>query len=195
MIDHIGVAVSNMERAKAFYLNALRPLGIGVIMEVSAEETGAKRMPVSVPTGKRSSGSAQAGSPKAEPMSRSWRARAPRSTRSTGRRWPRADGTMARRGSGPTTMPITTAPSSSTLTATISKPCAIGQDEGAFSAASASINCACLKPPPASSPRRVSRSSRLSWRSRPWAALSPVCAVGRRACLRARRSIRAPWRA
>jgi catechol 2,3-dioxygenase-like lactoylglutathione lyase family enzyme len=40
MIDHIGVAVSNMERAKAFYLNALRPLGIGVIMEVSAEETG-----------------------------------------------------------------------------------------------------------------------------------------------------------
>ncbi len=40
MIDHIGVAVSNMERAKAFYLNALRPLGIGAIMELSAEETG-----------------------------------------------------------------------------------------------------------------------------------------------------------
>ncbi len=40
MIDHIGLAVSNMERAKAFYLNALKPLGIGVIMEVSAEETG-----------------------------------------------------------------------------------------------------------------------------------------------------------
>jgi catechol 2,3-dioxygenase-like lactoylglutathione lyase family enzyme len=40
MIDHIGLAVSNMERAKAFYLNALEPLGIGVIMEVSAEETG-----------------------------------------------------------------------------------------------------------------------------------------------------------
>ncbi len=41
MIDHIGLAVSNLDRAKAFYLNALRPLGIGVIMEVSAEETGA----------------------------------------------------------------------------------------------------------------------------------------------------------
>jgi len=40
MIDHIGVAVSNMERAKAFYLNALERLGIGVLMEVSAEETG-----------------------------------------------------------------------------------------------------------------------------------------------------------
>ena len=40
MIDHIGLAVSSMERAKAFYLSALRPLGIGVIMEVTAEQTG-----------------------------------------------------------------------------------------------------------------------------------------------------------
>jgi catechol 2,3-dioxygenase-like lactoylglutathione lyase family enzyme len=40
MIDHIGFAVSNIEQAKAFYLNALRPLGIVVIMEVSAAETG-----------------------------------------------------------------------------------------------------------------------------------------------------------
>jgi catechol 2,3-dioxygenase-like lactoylglutathione lyase family enzyme len=40
MIDHIGLAVSNMERAKAFYLNALERLGIGVLIEVSAEETG-----------------------------------------------------------------------------------------------------------------------------------------------------------
>ncbi len=41
MIDHIGVSVADMSRAKAFYLSALKPLGIGVIMEVSAEETGA----------------------------------------------------------------------------------------------------------------------------------------------------------
>jgi catechol 2,3-dioxygenase-like lactoylglutathione lyase family enzyme len=40
MIDHIGVAVADMERAKAFYAGALQPLGIGVIMEVSAEQTG-----------------------------------------------------------------------------------------------------------------------------------------------------------
>jgi len=40
MIDHIGLAVSNMERSKAFYSNALKPLGIGVIMEVPAEQTG-----------------------------------------------------------------------------------------------------------------------------------------------------------
>jgi catechol 2,3-dioxygenase-like lactoylglutathione lyase family enzyme len=41
MIDHIGVAVADIDRAKAFYTRALQPLGIRVIMEVSAEETGA----------------------------------------------------------------------------------------------------------------------------------------------------------
>jgi catechol 2,3-dioxygenase-like lactoylglutathione lyase family enzyme len=41
MIDHIGFAVSNVELSKAFYVNALKPLGISVIMEVSAEQTGA----------------------------------------------------------------------------------------------------------------------------------------------------------
>jgi catechol 2,3-dioxygenase-like lactoylglutathione lyase family enzyme len=40
MIDHIGFAVSNMERSKNFYVDALKPLGIGVIMEVTAEQTG-----------------------------------------------------------------------------------------------------------------------------------------------------------
>ena len=41
MIDHIGLAVKDMDRAKAFYMGALKPLGIGVIMEVTAEQTGA----------------------------------------------------------------------------------------------------------------------------------------------------------
>ena len=41
MIDHIGFAVSNMERSKTFYSSALKPLGIGVMMEVTAEQTGA----------------------------------------------------------------------------------------------------------------------------------------------------------
>jgi catechol 2,3-dioxygenase-like lactoylglutathione lyase family enzyme len=40
MIDHIGFAVSSVEHSKAFYVNALKPLGISVIMEVSAEDTG-----------------------------------------------------------------------------------------------------------------------------------------------------------
>ena len=41
MIDHIGFAASNMERSKTFYVDALKPLGIGVVMEVTAEQTGA----------------------------------------------------------------------------------------------------------------------------------------------------------
>lgn len=41
MIDHIGFAVSDMNHAKAFYIAALKPLGIGVIMEITAEQTGA----------------------------------------------------------------------------------------------------------------------------------------------------------
>jgi catechol 2,3-dioxygenase-like lactoylglutathione lyase family enzyme len=40
MIDHIGFAVSNMDRSKIFYVNALAPLGVVVIMEVTAAQTG-----------------------------------------------------------------------------------------------------------------------------------------------------------
>lgn len=40
MIDHLGISVSDYERAKAFYAKALAPLGYGLIMEVTAEQTG-----------------------------------------------------------------------------------------------------------------------------------------------------------
>ncbi len=40
MLDHIGFAVSDLAGAKAFYAAALAPLGIRLIFEVSAEETG-----------------------------------------------------------------------------------------------------------------------------------------------------------
>jgi catechol 2,3-dioxygenase-like lactoylglutathione lyase family enzyme len=40
MIDHIGLRVSDVARATAFYLKALAPLGYGIVMQVSAEETG-----------------------------------------------------------------------------------------------------------------------------------------------------------
>src|SRR5688572_28203890 len=33
MIDHLGIAVGNLEKSRAFYLAALAPLGYGVIME------------------------------------------------------------------------------------------------------------------------------------------------------------------
>lgn len=40
MIDHIGLAVSNLSASRAFYEKALAPLGIAVIMEVTEEMTG-----------------------------------------------------------------------------------------------------------------------------------------------------------
>jgi catechol 2,3-dioxygenase-like lactoylglutathione lyase family enzyme len=40
MIDHLGFSVSDLGRAKQFYLKALKPLGISVIMEVTREQTG-----------------------------------------------------------------------------------------------------------------------------------------------------------
>jgi hypothetical protein len=39
MIDHIGISVSSIARATEFYLKALAPLGYGIVIEVSAEET------------------------------------------------------------------------------------------------------------------------------------------------------------
>jgi catechol 2,3-dioxygenase-like lactoylglutathione lyase family enzyme len=38
MIDHIGFPVSDYARAKAFYTQALAPLGYGLIMEVAQED-------------------------------------------------------------------------------------------------------------------------------------------------------------
>jgi catechol 2,3-dioxygenase-like lactoylglutathione lyase family enzyme len=40
MIDHVGFPVSDYERAKAFYLKALTPLGYSLVMEVTQEQTG-----------------------------------------------------------------------------------------------------------------------------------------------------------
>src|SRR5437868_223575 len=40
MIDHVGFSVSDYDRAKAFYTQALAPLGYGLIMEVPGEVTG-----------------------------------------------------------------------------------------------------------------------------------------------------------
>ena len=40
MIDHIGLAVTDLDRARQFYLAALSPLGIGPVMEVTEEMTG-----------------------------------------------------------------------------------------------------------------------------------------------------------
>ena len=40
MIDHIGLRVSDLARSTEFYVQALKPLGYGIVMEISAAETG-----------------------------------------------------------------------------------------------------------------------------------------------------------
>jgi catechol 2,3-dioxygenase-like lactoylglutathione lyase family enzyme len=40
MIDHLGMPVSDLARATEFYQKALAPLGYGIVMQVSAEQTG-----------------------------------------------------------------------------------------------------------------------------------------------------------
>lgn len=40
MLDHVGIGVSDFARAKAFYDKAMAPLGIALVMEVTAEQTG-----------------------------------------------------------------------------------------------------------------------------------------------------------
>ena len=40
MLDHVGFSVADYKKAKAFYEKALKPLGIGVIMEVTPELAG-----------------------------------------------------------------------------------------------------------------------------------------------------------
>lgn len=40
MLDHVGFAVADYARSKAFYEKALRPLGISLVMEVTPEQTG-----------------------------------------------------------------------------------------------------------------------------------------------------------
>lgn len=40
VIDHVGLQVSDYDRAVAFYEQALAPLGISLVMQVRAEESG-----------------------------------------------------------------------------------------------------------------------------------------------------------
>ncbi len=41
MLDHIGLSVADFARSQAFYEAALKPLGLSVVLAVTAEETGA----------------------------------------------------------------------------------------------------------------------------------------------------------
>jgi catechol 2,3-dioxygenase-like lactoylglutathione lyase family enzyme len=39
MLDHVGFAVADAERSRRFYQKALAPLGIGLVMSVTPEQT------------------------------------------------------------------------------------------------------------------------------------------------------------
>ena len=41
MLDHIGFAVADLARSKAFYVQALAPLGVALLVELTAADTGA----------------------------------------------------------------------------------------------------------------------------------------------------------
>jgi len=44
MIDHIGVSVSDFEKSKRFYVQALAPIGYTLLLEFSAAQTGGTDM-------------------------------------------------------------------------------------------------------------------------------------------------------
>ena len=136
MIDHIGISVGNIARATEFYLKALAPLGYGIVMEVSAEETGRGAAIAFGAPGEAAD--FQSGKPsfwvgestKASAcMSPSWLEAVPPSMFSIMPRSRRGALTTGRRGSGPNTTPPITPPSCSILTATISKPYAMALNE------------------------------------------------------------------
>lgn len=40
MIDHIGIDVADYNKSKDFYIKAFAPLGLDIVMEVTAEQSG-----------------------------------------------------------------------------------------------------------------------------------------------------------
>lgn len=40
MFDHVGFAVSSLKKSTAFYAAALQPLGVKLLMELTAQQTG-----------------------------------------------------------------------------------------------------------------------------------------------------------
>jgi hypothetical protein len=126
MIDHLGMPVRDIARATEFYLKALAPLGIGIMMEVSAEETEAGAAVGFGSEGKPFFWIGQAPTLGGGGMSMSLsplRA-APRSMRSMPPRSPLAARTTARPAFVRIITPTITGPSCSTPTATTSRPSA-----------------------------------------------------------------------
>jgi catechol 2,3-dioxygenase-like lactoylglutathione lyase family enzyme len=52
MLDHVGVPVTDLARSREFYQAALAPLGSGLVMEVTREQTGGESAAGFGPPGK-----------------------------------------------------------------------------------------------------------------------------------------------
>ena len=125
MIDHIGFAVSNYERAKSFYAKALAPLGYTLIVKVPAETNPSGHPAAGFGTGaSRISGSAAKASWRSLCTLRSSPRIAPVSMPSIAPRSQPASRTTADPDYARSTIRITTARSCSMPTGTISKPSA-----------------------------------------------------------------------
>ena len=132
MINHLGLSVANIARSTEFYRKALEPLGYGIVMEISAAQTGhgaaigsacRAASPKTSRAASRPSGSS--GEERASgPIHVAFMARTRAGVDAFYRAALAAERTMARRACARTTTPITTAPSCSIPTATKSRPCA-----------------------------------------------------------------------
>jgi catechol 2,3-dioxygenase-like lactoylglutathione lyase family enzyme len=122
VLDHVGVPVSDFERSKRFYAQALSPLGYELLMEPSASAAGFGRR------GKPDFwiGKARQAKPS---TSHSLPRTASPLTPSTKKPWRRAGVTTVVPGFVPTTTRATTGHSSSIRTATTSKRSAISQQK------------------------------------------------------------------
>src|SRR5215203_2829400 len=140
MLDHIGVPVSDFERSKRFYEEALSPLGYELIMEPSVSAAGFGRW------GKPDFWIAQGEPGHAIHVSRSPPPTVPPLTPSTRRPSRRAGATTVVPGFAPSTTQAITAPSSSIRTATTSKRSAIdrqstAETSGAYSPSLLVVAC------------------------------------------------------
>ncbi len=137
MIDHMGIAASDFAASRRFYEEALAPLGIGLVMEVTPEESGGYH---GLGLGKQGKPSfwvgnhgIEGGAGRRAPasISPSPRTAGRKSTPFTTRRWARAGRTMARPASARIITPIITARSCSIRTATMSRRSATGRNDPA----------------------------------------------------------------
>jgi catechol 2,3-dioxygenase-like lactoylglutathione lyase family enzyme len=113
MFDHVGFNVSDFARSKAFYLAALKPLGMELMREADNFAV--------IGNASGGSGSAFLDPPRHRSTLPSGRTIAKRPTLSIPLRSPRVGATTADRGCAPTTAPTTTPPSSTTPTGTTSR--------------------------------------------------------------------------